>query len=114
MNSWPVIRTNGDLNLPSDGKGILIVTGNLTINGSQSWNGLILVGGVIVSSGNNSVYGAVITGLNVKLGMVVPQQSIGSGNKSYQYDSCNLARALSHIGSLQRVRNGWVDTWPSY
>ena len=114
MNNWPVIRANGDLNLPSDGKGILIVTGNLTINGSQTWSGLILVGGVIVSSGNNAVYGAVITGLNAKLGMVVPQQSIGSGNKTYQYDSCNLARALGHIGSLQRVRNGWTDTWSSY
>jgi Tfp pilus assembly protein PilX len=114
MNNWPVTKAVGDLNLPSDGKGILIVTGNLTINGSQTWSGLILVGGIINSSGNNTVYGAVITGLNIKLGMVVPQQSIGNGNKTYQYDSCNLARALSHIGSLQRVRNGWVDTWPSY
>jgi hypothetical protein len=114
MNNWPVIKANGDLNLPSDGKGILIVTGNLTINGSQTWSGLILVGGVITSAGNNTVYGAVITGLNMKLGIAVPQQSIGSGNKTYQYDSCNLARALGHVGSLQRVRNGWTDTWSSY
>jgi hypothetical protein len=37
-----------------------------------------------------------------------------NGTKSYQYDSCALARALGKIGSLQRVRNGWTDAWSSY
>jgi hypothetical protein len=37
-----------------------------------------------------------------------------NGTKDYQYDSCALTRALGHIGSLQRVRNGWIDTWASY
>ncbi|MEA2714147.1 MAG: hypothetical protein QOK27_2108 [Gemmatimonadales bacterium] len=112
--NWPVSKTVGDLNLPSDGKGILIVTGNLIMNGSQRWDGLILVGGSLSSNGNNVIEGAVITGLNVKLGVNVPQQTIANGNKTFQYDSCNLARALGHIGSLQRVRNGWTDTWSSY
>jgi hypothetical protein len=114
FNNWPVVRANGDLNLPSDGKGILIVTGNLTLGGSQRWDGLVLVGGTITSNGNNVIEGAVITGLNVKLGVNVPVQSIANGNKTFQYDSCNLARALGHVGSLQRVRNGWTDTWSSY
>ena len=25
-----------------------------------------------------------------------------------------IARALGHIGSIQRVRNGWTDNWSSY
>jgi hypothetical protein len=112
--NWPVTRANGDLDLPSDGKGILIVTGNLTLGGSQRWDGLVLVGGVLTSNGNNVIQGAVITGLNVKLGVNVPQQTIANGNKTFQYDSCNLMRALGHVGSLQRVRNGWTDTWSSY
>jgi hypothetical protein len=112
--NWPVIKVDGDLNLPSDGKGILIVTGNLTMSGSQQWDGLVLVGGTITSNGNNTIYGAVITGLNVKLGINVPQQAIANGNKTFQFDSCNLTRALGHIGSLQRVSNGWTDTWSSY
>jgi hypothetical protein len=57
--------------------------------------------------------GAVIGGLNVKLGEMVPVSQM-NGTKSYQYDSCALARALGKIGSLQRVRNGWTDTWSSY
>ena len=113
MNGWPVIRVNGDLTLPSDGKGILVVTGNVTLSGSQNWDGLILVGGTITSNGNNHTKGAVISGLNVKLGQVVPTSNL-NGNKTYEYDSCALQRALGRIGSIQRVRNGWIDTWASY
>lgn len=113
MNNWPVIRVNGDLSLPSDGKGILVVTGNMTLSGSANWDGLILVGGTVTSNGNNHTKGAVIAGLNVKLGQVVGTSQL-NGNKTYEYDSCALTRALGAIGSLQRVRNGWVDTWPSY
>jgi hypothetical protein len=120
MAAWPVTKASGanaDLILPASGKGILIVTGNLTVNGAMpplQWDGLILVGGNIVSNGQMNVFGAVITGLNVKLGVAVPVQTVGNGTKTFQYDSCNLARALGHIGSLQRVRNGWTDTWSSY
>jgi len=114
---WPVIRVNNhpgaDFTLPADGKGILIVTGNLILSGSRSWEGLILAGGSVRSNGSNTVRGAVIGGLNVKLGEIVPVSQM-NGNKSYQYDSCALTRALGQIGSLQRVRNGWTDTWSSY
>jgi hypothetical protein len=114
---WPVVRVNNspgaDFDLPADGKGILIVTGNLLLSGSRTWEGLILAGGWIRSNGSNTVRGAVIAGLNVKLGQIVGQSQM-NGTKSYQYDSCALTRALGHVGSLQRVRNGWIDTWSSY
>jgi Tfp pilus assembly protein PilX len=113
MGNWPVVRVNGDLSLPSDGKGILVVTGNMTLTGSENWDGIILVGGTLTSNGNNHTKGAVVAGLNVKLGQTVGTSNL-NGNKTYEYDSCALARALGHVGSLQRVRNGWVDTWPSY
>lgn len=112
--NWPVVRANGDLSLPGSGKGILIVTGNLTINGGNQWDGLVLVGGTVTSNGINSVYGATVSGLNVKLGVAVPQSTITNGTKIFRYDSCNLTRALGKIGSIQRVRNGWTDTWSSY
>jgi hypothetical protein len=112
--SWPVVRVNGDLNFPSDGKGILIVTGNMTISGNNRWDGLVLVGGTFTSNGNNTIQGALITGLNVKLGQNVTSTALGNGNKTIRYDSCNLTQALNTIGSVQRVRNGWSDTWSSY
>jgi hypothetical protein len=33
---------------------------------------------------------------------------LNDGTKAFQYNSC------SHVGSLQRLRNGWTDTWSSY
>ena len=117
MADWPVVRVNNnpgaDFTLPGSGQGILIVTGNLIINGSNTWNGLILAGGTVRSNGSNDVRGAVVAGLNVKLGQIVGQSQM-NGNKSYRYDSCALTRALGRVGSIQRVRNGWIDTWSSY
>jgi hypothetical protein len=113
MNQWPVIRVNGDLALPASGKGILIVTGNLTLNGSENWDGLILVGGTLTSNGNNHTKGAVIGGLNVKIGQTVGASNL-NGEKTYEYDSCALSHALGRVGSLQRVRNGWTDTWSNW
>ena len=117
MDNWPVILVNGDLSLSgseTNGKGILIVTGNLTMGGSWNHNGIVLVGGVLTSNGNNAIQGAVITALNIKLGINVPQNAIANGNKTFQYNSCSIASALKRIGSVQRVRNGWTDTWSSY
>jgi hypothetical protein len=116
FTNWPVIKITGDFTMPSSGSGILIVTGDLTWNGTplKTWNGLILVGGNLVSNGAANIFGAIITALNIKLGTSVPVQSVGNGTKTFQYDSCNLARALGHIGYLKRVRNGWTDTWSSY
>jgi hypothetical protein len=116
FSTWPVTKITGDLTMPSSGNGILIVTGNLTINGTplKTWNGLILVGGNLLSNGAVNIYGAVITGLNLKTGGTPGVQSVGNGTKTFQYDSCSLKRALGHTGYMQRVRNGWTDTWSSY
>jgi hypothetical protein len=116
MLDWPVVRVNGDMTMPASGKGILIVTGNLVWNGTpnKTWEGLVLVGGTLTGNGQGFIYGAVMTALNVKVGIAVPDFDVGNGIKTWQYDSCSLTRALGRIGSIQRVRNGWTDTWSSY
>ena len=113
-NYWPVIRANGTLDLPSDGRGTLIVTGNLKLNGSQQWRGLILVGGAVTSNGNNTVNGAVISGLNLKLGQSVSPTDLGNGNKTYQYNSCDVASAMSRFKKLVVYRNAAADNLPAY
>jgi len=115
---YPVIRVNGDLDLPSSGTGMLIVTGNLTISGNKGWRGVILAGGVLTSNGNNDiigggVQGAVISGLNEKLGMNV-DESLANGTKMYSYNSCEVARATTPLGALVTLRNTWVDNWVEY
>jgi hypothetical protein len=111
---WPVIKLVGDYSLPGSGQGTLIVTGNLTINGSASWNGVVLVGGNLTSNGNNTVEGAVVSGLNIELGQLLPQGSVGNGTKTFQYNSCNVAKAMAKQSQLVGYTNAWVDNWPTY
>lgn len=114
--NWPVIYVNqtGSFSLPSDGRGTLIVKNDMTISGSTSWNGIILVGGALTSNGNNTVLGAVVTGLNLTLGQSVTDSDVGNGNKTYRYDSCNVAQAASKFGGLVPLRNTSVDNWATY
>ena len=111
---WPVTFVDGDLTLPSNGQGILIVTGNMTISGNNQWDGIVLVGGTLTSNGNNTIYGAMFTGLNVILGQTVARQSLGNGNKTFQYNSCDVAKSLSPFGSWTRIGNGRTDNFPVY
>ena len=102
---------------------MIIATGNVSINGNLTWHGVLLVGGNITSNGNNGggtigtdsvMAGATVSGLNVKLGMTVPDPSTANGTKQYQYDSCEVAKATTTMGSLVTLRNTWVDNWVEY
>jgi len=110
---YPIIRINGDFALPSSGTGMLIVTGTLTLNGSVGWRGVLLVGNDITSNGNNTIAGATVSGLNVKLGTYVPG-STANGTKQYNYDSCEVAKSTTTMGALVTLRNTWVDNWVEY
>jgi hypothetical protein len=118
FTDWPVILVNGSLtpNLPSDGRGTLIVTGDLDIGGNQFWDGIILVGGRIHDKGNGGITGAVISGLNVLKGDVVGMSIVdeASGTKDYQYDSCTIANAMSNMSRLEPMNNAWVDNWKTW
>jgi hypothetical protein len=110
---YPIIRVNGDFVLPSEGTGMLIVTGSLTLNGSVGWRGVLLVGNDITSNGNNGIEGATVSGLNVKLGTYVPG-STANGTKQYNYNSCEVAKSTTTMGALVTLRNTWVDNWVEY
>jgi hypothetical protein len=112
---YPIIRVKGNTSFspPSSGRGMLIVDGSLVLNGSVGWKGILLVGGDIISNGINSIQGATISGLNVKLDMEVPG-SVGNGTKEYRYNSCEVSKAARMAGSLVTLKNTWVDNWVEY
>lgn len=120
---WPtIIVRNGpnpstDYVLSSFGRGLLIVFGDLRLNGNTSgWNGIILVGGRLRSNGSNEVQGATITGLNVKLGYAVTNNDVNdlNGNKEFLYNSCSVNSALQSMGSLRVYQNTWANSFPAY
>ena len=110
---YPIIRVNGNFVMPSSGRGMLIVTGSLTLNGSVGWKGVLLVGNDIVSNGYNGIGGATISGLNMKLGTYV-KGSEANGTKDYSYNSCEVSRATTTAGALVTLKNTWVDNWVEY
>lgn len=113
---WPVIYVDQltSWNLPTTGRGMLIVKNDMTIGGSIDWDGIILVGGSYTSNGTNVVKGALVTGLNVLLGQAVAPSNLGNGTKTYRYDSCNVESALRKFNGLAPLRNTGADNWPAY
>ena len=114
---YPVIKVIGDAGSSgfNNGRGVLIVTGNLDTGSGATfnWKGLVLVGRDITGNGNNYIQGAIISALNVKLGENVAINVV-NGTKQYQYNSCELAKALMSLGALIPLPNTWVDNWVEY
>ncbi len=108
---------NIEYTLPYFGRGLLIVYGDLRLNGSTAgWDGVLLVGGKITSNGTNRVSGAVVTGLNVKAGFAVTNNDVDdlNGTKQFLYNSCKVASALTSLGSLRVFQNSWANSFPAY
>ena len=115
FNNWPVVLVKGDVTNSDNlnGKGILIVTGNVDFS-NLIWHGVVLVGGAVTLSGSQArVYGTLYTGLNVKLGQNVGLSTM-NGNETIQYNSCDISKALLKFGGWRRVANTWADNWPTY
>jgi hypothetical protein len=116
---YPTILMKGTGTIGSSqlngGRGLLIVQGNLDTGSGATfnWHGIVLVGGDLTGNGNNQVQGAIISALNAKLGQTVPINVV-NGTKLYQYNSCEVAKALMAIGALVPLNNTWVDNWVEY
>lgn len=113
---WPVVFYDGNLSGSPKGQGILVVTGNLTINGNAEWKGIILIGGSLISNGNNVLSGATIAGLNAVFGEEVDESMIEettlNGTKVITYNSCDVEKAMESFSSLTPISNAWMDAWP--
>jgi hypothetical protein len=95
---------DGDCKLDG-GSGLLVVTGNLEMNGNPNFNGVILVLGEGTvnrdGGGNGNVYGAMVIASfgRESGGFTAPAfNTNGGGNSTMQYDSLAVSRALGAIG----------------
>jgi hypothetical protein len=129
-NYYPVIRVNGDFTMPdAGGHGTLIIMGNLTISGNNLWQGIILVGGKMTSNGDNTMLGATMSGLNAMLDDTQladaqalssstltndPEKAYAKGTKTFQYDSCEVAKAAAGLASYSVYPNAWMDNFTTY
>ena len=110
-NYFPIIyaKTNG-LSLSGNGRGqgILLVEGDLTINGTFDWYGVIVVtGSIIRGNGSAQIMGAVMAANET-----VAAGSVISGTTSYNYSSCGVARALRGSASVvQAKQRAWTELY---
>lgn len=111
-NFWPVIVVRGNLTLPSDGRGLLVVTGDLRLPGGRDWSGVILVGDRIEEHAGNRVNGAMLSGLDRTLGAPAGIPDSVRAALRVQYNSCFVKRALSPFSGLAAMGNTMVDNIP--
>lgn len=115
---WPVIYIDnpGAVWDPSEmnGRGILVIRGDFELDGGDQWDGIVMVGGRITDNGTGALSGAVISGLNVKLGEVVDESARANGTKTYRYNSCQIESALTEAANAVLMPNTWLDNWAAY
>ena len=102
VTDWPLIYvTDAEYNIGAsyDGRGVIVARHDVRMDGSFEWDGILLVGGRIISNGYQQIRGATVTGLNLLLGETVLDNDIGNGNKTFQYNSCNVLDATQALDS---------------
>ena len=106
-NYFPIIYSTGNLHINSGrGQGILLVEGDLQINGIFTWSGLIVVRDDIErGNGTATVFGAVMA-----RNATVDDASAVLGNTTYSYSECGLARALAGSAQVVQARQrAWAE-----
>jgi hypothetical protein len=105
---FPIVWADGDLSINgAQGQGVLLVDGDLSLQGSFEFYGAIVVRGSVRSDGT----GARITG-----GMVVidggPTPSQIHGNTRIQYSRCALDRARGRSARVSLLKErSWVNLY---
>lgn len=118
---WPIVVIDNEnaatYAANKAGHGILIVTGDFETSGNAfGWEGLVLVGGRLIVNGNSTWTGAVYAGLNNDDPLnpsVVTDNSI-LGTKTFKFNSCSIANAMSAFGGWTLLGNTRLDNVPNY
>lgn len=119
-DEWPVIYIDNPgktYQLNYSGQGTIVVRGDMELNGGRTWNGIVLIGGQLTVNGSSAIEGAAVSGLNVKLGEYPDPSEAGdvaNGNITVRYHSCHVASALERFSQLRVYRNTWTDAWATY
>jgi hypothetical protein len=101
----PVVYAAGDLSVNGGGgEGVLLVQGNLVLDGGTRLVGLVAVRGTLVVRGGAWITGAVLAGAAVVGGQD------GEGRTVVAYSGCAVERALAAAAQARRLRErAWTE-----
>jgi hypothetical protein len=109
-NYFPIIHITGDATINGDqGQGILLVDGDLEVQGSFQWFGVTIVQGTLKTSGGGNTdahfWGATMVHDSVTFGT-----NQLSGHANINYSSCAVMQALNSTGVVALMRSrGFVQ-----
>lgn len=105
---FPVTWVEGDLNINGvQGQGVLIVNGDLDVQGGFEFFGPVLVRGRLSTQGTGGHFNGGVIAANVDL-----DQNTILGNAVISYSSCAIARALQNSAPAAPLRSrSWVNLY---
>ncbi|HYV97427.1 MAG TPA: hypothetical protein VE967_08250 [Gemmatimonadaceae bacterium] len=103
---FPTVFINGDGHITGGrGQGILMVNGDLTVDGGFEYDGIVLVRGHLTSGGT----GAHVTGGILAANIDLEQESV-LGNAIFQYSTCALSAVQNGGAAGAQMRSrGWMQ-----
>jgi hypothetical protein len=105
---YPIIYAPGNLKITGGmGQGILLVGGDLSVEGGTRFYGPVIVKGRLSTAGTGGHFNGGVLAANVDL-----EQNTILGNAVIQYSSCAITNALLGIALPKRVvQRAWADLY---
>jgi len=105
---YPIVYSPGNLNITGGyGQGILLVEGDLAVQGGMRFYGPVIVKGKLSTAGTGGHFNGGVLAANVDL-----EQNSVLGNAVIQYSSCAIENALLGVSLPKRVvQRAWADLY---
>jgi Tfp pilus assembly protein PilV len=105
---FPIIHALGDLKITGgEGQGILLVEGDLSVQGGAEFYGPVIVRGSLKTAGTGGHFNGGVMAANVDL-----EQSTLLGNAVVNFSSCALTKALAGAATPAFVaRRSWTELY---
>lgn len=107
-NYFPIIGSTTNLNINGvQGQGVLVVDGDLSVQGSFEFFGPVIVRGRLKTQGTGGHFNGGVIAANIDL-----DQNDVLGNAVINYSSCAVIKALQNTAPAAPLRSrSWVNLW---
>lgn len=105
---FPIIYVPGDISINGNsGQGLLLVEGDLRVQGSFEFFGVVIVKGHLITAGTGGHFTGGVLAANAEL-----DQSAVLGDARVNFSSCAVAKALASGASGAQLRSrGWMQMY---
>lgn len=110
-NYFPIIHVVGDLTINNEqGQGILLIDGNLTVNGSWDFYGIVIIQGDLRTAGGGTADAHFWGGVMARNADLSTQNL--SGHATLNFSRCSILAALQAQSPISPMRQrGWVQLY---